>query len=70
MNYHFPTRPNTYCTREISYRFESTDCINAVSRYVDRIEVNGNRDDPVRIPQIGQRHVATPTNEKSYRLDI
>jgi len=33
MNYLFPTRHDTQTTREI-YRFESTDFISEVSRYV------------------------------------
>jgi len=39
-NYPFLTLRDT---REISYRFESTDCISEVSWYVYSIEVNGNR---------------------------
>ena len=31
MNYPFPTRHDTQSTREISYGFESTDCISEVS---------------------------------------
>jgi hypothetical protein len=51
MNYHFPTRHDTHITREISHRFASTDCISEVSKYVYWIDVNGNRDDLVRIPE-------------------
>jgi hypothetical protein len=69
MNYTFPPGHNTYSTHEISYRFERTDCISEVSKYVDWIEVNGNREDLVRILPIGQRRVAIPTNEKSYGLE-
>jgi hypothetical protein len=51
MNYPFPTRHDTQATREISCRFGSTDCISEVSRYVYRIEVNGNRDNFMRVPE-------------------
>ena len=40
MNYPFPTGHDT---RDISYRFGSTDRLSEVSGYVYRIEVNGNR---------------------------
>jgi len=46
MNYPFPMRHDT---RDISYRFGTTDRISEVSSYVHWIEVNGNRDDLVRI---------------------
>jgi len=45
MNYPLSTCHDTQITPEISYRFESTDCIREVSWYVYWIEVNGNRDD-------------------------
>jgi hypothetical protein len=71
MNYPFPTRRDMQTTRDTLYRFGSTDHISAVSWYVYWIEVNGNRDDLVRIPEANwQRRVATPTNEKSYGLKI
>ena len=47
-NYPIPTRHDT---RKISYGFWSTDCLSEVSRYVYRIEVNGNRDNVMRIPE-------------------
>jgi len=71
MNYTFPTRHNTQFTRKISYGFESTNCISEVSWYIYWIEVNGNRRFRVDSRgQSGQRRVATPTNEKSYGLEI
>jgi len=51
MNYSFPTRHDTQITRKIWYKPGSTDCISEVSRYVYRIEVNGNREDVVRISE-------------------
>ena len=51
MNYHFPTRHDTQTMSGISHGFGSTDCISEVSWYVQFIEVNGNRDDFVSIPE-------------------
>ena len=71
MNYPFPKRRDTQTTHDTFYRFGSTDSISAVSWYVYGIEVNGNRNDLVRIPEANcQGSVTTPTNEKSYGLKI
>jgi len=66
MNYHFPTRHDTQTMRGISRRFEGTDCISEVSWYVHWIEVNGNRDKLVWIPE-GNR---PETRRDTYQWEI
>jgi len=51
INHTFPTGYDTLSTREIWYRFERTDCSSEASGYIYWIEVDGNRDDCVRIPE-------------------
>jgi len=66
MNYPVPTCLDTQITHEISYSFGSTDCISEVSRYVCWIEVNGNRDDVVRIPEANRQE----TRRNTYEWEI
>jgi hypothetical protein len=51
VNYPFPTGHDMQSTREISYRFGSTDGRSEVPCQDYRIEVNGSRDDLVRISE-------------------
>ena len=64
MTYPFPTRHDTQFTYEISYRFESTDCISKVTSYIYRIEVNGNRDNFMRIPESNRPETRHDTEEQ------
>jgi hypothetical protein len=57
MNYPFLTRHDTKSTHQILSTFESTDCISEMSCYVYRIEVNGRRDNLVRISEANQREM-------------
>jgi len=60
MNYPFPMRHDTCDTL---YRFGSTDRTGEVSWYVCWIEVNGNRDDFVRIPEANRPETRHDTAE-------
>jgi len=64
MNYPVPTRHDTQSTCEILSTFDSTDCLSEVSSYVYPIEVNGSRDDLVRISEANQPETCRDTYER------